>query len=239
VKLLPHTTNRDCMFPCTFTLAKTLLLFSYLVISHGIQHFLKRAPQHTLRRVDDIHNCTHTHTHTHTHPVSQQTPHKAHSGENSQAGFKLAPPTKNPSTSGCCASSLAFLSVTLPPYKILVSSAAFSDTFSLSQARMAAWTSWACAVVATFPVPMAHTGSYAITILLQSLTSSATAASCEVTTSMVTPASRCYHPPGPAISANARPGPALSIRRRRGTNLQALANAQNDAQALRECGLGL
>lgn len=33
----------------------------------------------------------------------------------SQAGFKLAPPTRNPSTSGCLANSLQFFSVTLPP----------------------------------------------------------------------------------------------------------------------------
>ena len=33
--------------------------------------------------------------------------------------------------------------------------------------RISAWASWACAEVATFPVPMAQTGSYAITIFLQ------------------------------------------------------------------------
>ena len=34
---------------------------------------------------------------------------------NSQAGFKLAPPTKNPSMSFCFASSLQFFSLTEPP----------------------------------------------------------------------------------------------------------------------------
>src|SRR5690349_11419368 len=34
---------------------------------------------------------------------------------NLQAGFKLAPPTRNPSTSGCFARSLQFFSLTLPP----------------------------------------------------------------------------------------------------------------------------
>ena len=46
-------------------------------------------------------------------------------------------------------------------------------------------------MVATFPVPMAQMGSYAMTILLQSFTFDATALSCAVTTSMVLPASRC------------------------------------------------
>jgi hypothetical protein len=37
------------------------------------------------------------------------------STKNLQAGFKLAPPTKNPSMSGCVAKSLQFFSLTEPP----------------------------------------------------------------------------------------------------------------------------
>ena len=43
-----------------------------------------------------------------------------------------------------------------------VASAASADTFSATHLRMKAHTSCACAGVATLPVPMAHTGSYAI-----------------------------------------------------------------------------
>lgn len=48
-----------------------------------------------------------------------------------------------------------------------------SDTFFLSQSRTDTWTSWACWGVATLPVPMAQTGSYAITISSQPGTLSA------------------------------------------------------------------
>lgn len=71
------------------------------------------------------------------------------------AGFKLAPPTRKPSISGCFASSLLFFSVTLPPYRIRVFSAASLETSLLSHSRIALWTSCACSVVATLPVPMA------------------------------------------------------------------------------------
>mmetsp|Transcript_21144 Transcript_21144/g.48323 ORF Transcript_21144/g.48323 Transcript_21144/m.48323 type:complete len:222 (-) Transcript_21144:316-981(-) len=50
--------------------------------------------------------------------------------------------------------------------------------------------SWACKGVATTPVPMAHTGSYAITILDQSLTLGITAFICFSQTSPVFPALR-------------------------------------------------
>jgi hypothetical protein len=74
------------------------------------------------------------------------------------AGFKLAPPTRNPSMSGCFAKSALFFSVTLPPYRMRVFSAASGETSFLSHSRIAAWTSWACSVVATLPVPMALVG---------------------------------------------------------------------------------
>ena len=73
---------------------------------------------------------------------------------------------------------------------ILVSSAAAVLTSSASHFLMAAWTSCACSVVATLPVPMAHTGSYAMTILDQSLVFSLTAANWCVTTLIVSFASR-------------------------------------------------
>ena len=74
---------------------------------------------------------------------------------NLQAGFRLAPPTKNPSISACFASSLQFFSLTLPPYSNLVFSAASFDTVSFSHLRIAACTSCACSVLATLPVPIA------------------------------------------------------------------------------------
>lgn len=57
--------------------------------------------------------------------------------------------------SGCLASSLQFFSETLPPYRIRVFSEASAETSFLSHSRRAAWTSWACSVVATLPVPIA------------------------------------------------------------------------------------
>jgi hypothetical protein len=57
--------------------------------------------------------------------------------------------------SGCLASSLQFFSDTLPPYRMRVFSAASADTSFWSHSRIALWTSCACSVVATLPVPMA------------------------------------------------------------------------------------
>ena len=48
-----------------------------------------------------------------------------------------------------------------------VLSATEAETAEERYARMSAWVSCACAEVATLPVPMAQTGSYAITILLR------------------------------------------------------------------------
>jgi hypothetical protein len=49
----------------------------------------------------------------------------------------------------------------------LVVSATGGDTASRRNFLTSSWASWAWAVVATLPVPIAHTGSYATTILLQ------------------------------------------------------------------------
>lgn len=50
---------------------------------------------------------------------------------------------------------------------IRVLDATSADTFLASQSRTATCTSWACSGEATLPVPIAHTGSYAITMLSQ------------------------------------------------------------------------
>lgn len=57
--------------------------------------------------------------------------------------------------SACLARSLLFFSLTLPPYRMRVFSDASGETSFFSHSRMAAWTSWACSVVATLPVPIA------------------------------------------------------------------------------------
>lgn len=49
------------------------------------------------------------------------------------SGFKLAPPTKNPSISILAINSAAFLPVTLPPYNILIFLATSAPKFSLTQ----------------------------------------------------------------------------------------------------------
>ncbi len=51
------------------------------------------------------------------------------------------------------------LVVTDPPYKMRTSAATDGDTLEATQARTCSWTSWACSGVATFPVPIAQTGS--------------------------------------------------------------------------------
>lgn len=55
--------------------------------------------------VDDIHD----------YAKGQQVLRHRFKGIHRQAGFRLAPPTKNPSMSDCCARSLQFFSFTLPP----------------------------------------------------------------------------------------------------------------------------
>jgi hypothetical protein len=108
-----------------------------------------------------------------------------------KVGFREAPPTKKPLMSACLLRSLQFFSLTLLPYIILVLSATLSLTSFFNHPLIAAWTSWACLVVATLPVPIAHIGSYAMTILDQSAIFSLTAFSCVVTTSMVLLSSLC------------------------------------------------
>mmetsp|Transcript_10388 Transcript_10388/g.44192 ORF Transcript_10388/g.44192 Transcript_10388/m.44192 type:complete len:305 (-) Transcript_10388:182-1096(-) len=105
-----------------------------------------------------------------------------------------APPTKNPSMSSCFASSSQFPAFTEPPYWMRTADATAGDTALAMNARMPACTSCACSGVATFPVPMAHTGSYAMTTLAQSSVeiSFTIACSCLRHTSSVAPASRSW-----------------------------------------------
>uniref|UniRef100_A0A2P2L0Q0 Triosephosphate isomeraseic-like n=1 Tax=Rhizophora mucronata TaxID=61149 RepID=A0A2P2L0Q0_RHIMU len=92
--------------------------------------------------------------------------------------FKDAPPTRKPSISSCFASSAQLPPFTDPPYITRVFEATSVETFVLSQSRTATCTSCACWGVATLPVPIAQTGSYAITILSQLGTASANAFNC-------------------------------------------------------------
>src|SRR5512134_973784 len=73
--------------------------------------------------------------------------------------FRQAPPTSAPSMSGSLKRDSAFCGVTLPPYKILIRSAACVVQPAAMLARIARCTATACSVVAAWPVPMAHTGS--------------------------------------------------------------------------------
>src|SRR5262245_12981108 len=75
---------------------------------------------------------------------------------------RLAPPTRAPSMSGQARRSRAFSFVTLPPYWMRTVSAVTAPWWSRSQVRIAAWAACAWSGVAVSPVPIAHTGSYAI-----------------------------------------------------------------------------
>ena len=65
--------------------------------------------------------------------------------------------------SGSAISASALLGLTEPPYWIRIAPAVAPPNRSVSRLRMCAWTSCACAGVAVRPVPIAQTGSYAIT----------------------------------------------------------------------------
>src|SRR4051794_39065335 len=88
-----------------------------------------------------------------------------------------APPTSAPSTDGCASSSAALSGLTEPPY----------STGRSSSDLMNACASSASSGVAVLPVPIAHTGSYAIT---RSSCRSSTL-TWRRSTSSVSPASRC------------------------------------------------
>ena len=75
------------------------------------------------------------------------------------SGFKEAPPTKKPSISYCLMSSPEFFSLTEPPYWIRIPSATSLLTLSAKYSLMYLCTSCAWSGVATFPVPIAQTGS--------------------------------------------------------------------------------
>ena len=73
--------------------------------------------------------------------------------------FKAAPPTNPPSTSGWEKISIALAAFTLPPYNIEIWSATDKPYFAAKTDLMNAWISWACALDAVFPVPIAQIGS--------------------------------------------------------------------------------
>mmetsp|Transcript_66597 Transcript_66597/g.168741 ORF Transcript_66597/g.168741 Transcript_66597/m.168741 type:complete len:333 (+) Transcript_66597:45-1043(+) len=105
-------------------------------------------------------------------------------------GFKLAPPTRKPSMSCFARSSAQFSGVTLPPYWIRTFSATSALTAVLRYSRIEACVSCAWSGVATLPVPIAHTGSYAMTMSSQLVILDRTAANCRWLTSSVLPVSR-------------------------------------------------
>merc|ERR1712167_181516 len=74
---------------------------------------------------------------------------------------------EEPSMSGCLASSSAVAPLTEPPYWMRRAAATSSDTFSFTHSRITRCVSCAISGVAESPVPIAHTGSYAITTLAQ------------------------------------------------------------------------
>jgi hypothetical protein len=82
-----------------------------------------------------------------------------------EAASNEAPPTRAPSISGHAISSSTVSGLTLPPYWIITFSATSLPYVLVNQARIAPWTDWAISGVADNPVPIAHTGSYAITVL--------------------------------------------------------------------------
>mmetsp|Transcript_627 Transcript_627/g.1293 ORF Transcript_627/g.1293 Transcript_627/m.1293 type:complete len:233 (-) Transcript_627:108-806(-) len=79
------------------------------------------------------------------------------------SGLSDAPPTRKPSMSGHADRSGAFLALAEPPYWMRTSSAVLASTLVAIHSRIALCVSCACSGVAVTPVPMAHTGSYAIT----------------------------------------------------------------------------
>ena len=64
--------------------------------------------------------------------------------------------------SGMADRSGAFLALAEPPYWMRMASATAGDAFWAISFRMPACVAWASCGVAVRPVPMAHTGSYAM-----------------------------------------------------------------------------
>mmetsp|Transcript_18350 Transcript_18350/g.44307 ORF Transcript_18350/g.44307 Transcript_18350/m.44307 type:complete len:255 (+) Transcript_18350:1041-1805(+) len=74
-----------------------------------------------------------------------------------------APPTRHPSISGCAISPSTLSGVTDPPYWIRVACATSSPYNDARTVRRYPWTSLASSAPQTRPVPIAQTGSYAMT----------------------------------------------------------------------------
>mmetsp|Transcript_60493 Transcript_60493/g.162955 ORF Transcript_60493/g.162955 Transcript_60493/m.162955 type:complete len:252 (-) Transcript_60493:184-939(-) len=103
------------------------------------------------------------------------------------SGLQEAPPTRKPSMSGIEPRSLQFLAFTEPPYKMRTPSATALPQRSRITLRTWKCVSCACMGDATTPVPMAHTGSYAMEILDQSMSVLIAAFNCRAQMSTVTP----------------------------------------------------
>mmetsp|Transcript_68320 Transcript_68320/g.195976 ORF Transcript_68320/g.195976 Transcript_68320/m.195976 type:complete len:255 (-) Transcript_68320:193-957(-) len=106
------------------------------------------------------------------------------------SGLQEAPPTRKPSMSGIEPRSLQFLAFTEPIYKMRTPSATALPQRSRITLRTWKCVSCACMGDATTPVPMAHTGSYAMEILDQSMSVLIAAFNCRAQTSTVTPVCR-------------------------------------------------
>mmetsp|Transcript_58611 Transcript_58611/g.154002 ORF Transcript_58611/g.154002 Transcript_58611/m.154002 type:complete len:217 (-) Transcript_58611:393-1043(-) len=108
------------------------------------------------------------------------------------SGLSDAPPTRNPSMSGHAESSGAFLAFAEPPYWMRIIAAQNSETLAAIHARISLCVSCACCGVATSPVPMAQTGSYAMTtsFIISAETPLRPSVSCTSHTLKVSPDSR-------------------------------------------------
>merc|ERR1719474_239344 len=93
-----------------------------------------------------------------------------------ESAFNDAPPTRKPSMSGCAINSSQFAGFTDPPYISRMALDTSSDTLSLNHFLNVACVVCALSLSQATPVPMAQTGSYAITILLHADLSSPTPA---------------------------------------------------------------
>ncbi len=83
---------------------------------------------------------------------------------------RLAPPTRAPSMSGWAMIAAMLAALTEPPYRMRTCvGGVLRRSVSASRSRIAPMTSWASSGVAVLPVPIAQTGSYATTTLLDLL----------------------------------------------------------------------
>ena len=80
--------------------------------------------------------------------------------------FRLALPTSTPSMGLLCAIWCMLFGFVLPPYMILVCAAVSAVSMRATSSLIASVIYLICSIVAAFPVPIAHTGSYAMIVCL-------------------------------------------------------------------------